>query len=116
MELSVALSHEHGSFVLNDVASTQRQHRCQEPVAGVNAWDLGEESLRTTNHAAGRDVVAGTVPRTYQASPAVGRSIGQVGAQVSTPAGHCEQFTVRVPYRVPTGSTDYARDELGCGP
>ena len=29
VELSVLLSHEHGSFTLDDVASTERQHCCQ---------------------------------------------------------------------------------------
>ena len=113
--LSVTPSHEHGLVTLDDHASTQRQHRCQQSVAGVNARDLGEQSLRPASHAAGGDVVAGTVPRTHKAPPTINRSGRQVGAQVSTTAGHREQLAVGIPHRVPTGPKDHPRDQLGGG-
>ena len=62
-------SHQHGTCTLDDLPSIDRQHRGDPLKAGVSPGDRGEQSLRPASHAAGGDVVAGTVPRTCEATP-----------------------------------------------
>src|SRR5581483_5353200 len=55
---------------------------------------LVERLLRPAHHPPGRGVVLGLVPRADQTPVVVDRAVGQVGAQVSAPAGDGEVIAV----------------------
>jgi hypothetical protein len=113
---SAALADVYRAFSLDENAATKWQHARQEPVARIQTRDLREDALRASRHPPGGNVVFGAVPRTDQATVAVDRSVREIGTEMPASASHREQLTVRVSYRIPSGTADNPGHQLGGRP
>jgi hypothetical protein len=95
-QIETALLDKDFSILLGHLAAPEWNYLGQQPKPGIEAWDLGEDSLWAKDHTTSGHIVFCTVPRADQAAGLVNRSSGKIGTQMSAVATHGEELALRV--------------------